>query len=198
MKPDGTLHTAQQRELPAKLTGHTQSWDMAFKDTKDSAYVVGQVWAENQADSFLLDQVREKMDFTTTIDAVRALTATWPQALKKLVEEKANGAAVMSSLKREIAGFDPVEPEGGKEARANAIAPACRSGNVWLPHPSVAPWVKALLAELEAFPASQYADQVDSLTQYLNRRYGSAISHSGYKGATKTNAISRSREKGIL
>lgn len=198
MKPDGTLHTSTQRELPMKLTGHTQSWDMAFKDTKDSAYVVGQVWAENQADSFLLDQVREKMDFTTTLDAVRTLTAAWPQALKKLVEEKANGAAVMSSLKREIAGFDPVEPDGGKEGRANAVAPACKSGNVWLPHPSVAPWVKALLAELEAFPASQYADQVDTLTQYLNRRYGSAISHSGYKGANKTQAISRSREKGIL
>jgi predicted phage terminase large subunit-like protein len=144
---------------------------MAFKDTKDSAYVVGQVWAERGPDSFLLDQVRGKLDFVKTLDAVRSLTKAWPQALEKLVEDKANGAAVMSTLRREMAGLVEVEPDGGKDARANAVSPACRSGNVLFPHPALFPWVVTLLDELEAFPNGDYADQVDTLTQYLNQRY---------------------------
>lgn len=195
MKPDGTLHLAKQMMLPANLTGYTQSWDMAFKDTKDSAYVVGQVWAACKADSFLLDQVRDKLDIVATIDALKTLTARWPQAIEKLIEDKANGIAVMGMLKREIVGLCPVEPEGGKEARANAVAPICRSGNVWLPHPTVAPWVKGLLSELEAFPGSKYADQVDSLTQYLNKRHGHAMSY-GYTAA-KTSHL-KTAGKGIL
>lgn len=196
MKADGTLHVSKQKALPLGLRAHKQSWDMAFKDTKDSAFVVGQVWAELQADSYLLDQVRAKMDILATIDAVRALTKAWPQALEKLVEDKANGPSVMRTLQREIAGFEPIEPDGGKEARANAVAPACRSGNVWFPHPFFFPWVKALIDELEAFPAGNYADQVDTLTQYLNRRYGTVMDY-GYTPAAKTSAI-KTVGRGIL
>jgi predicted phage terminase large subunit-like protein len=169
--PDGTLHECKQAPLPAGLHTHRQSWDMAFKDTKDSAYVVGQVWAELGADSYLLDQTRAKLDINGTLEAVRALTKAWPQALEKLVEDKANGPAVVGMLRREIPGFVEIEPDGGKEARANAVAPACRSGNAWLPHPALFPWVKDFLDETESFPGGSYADQVDAATQYLNRRY---------------------------
>ncbi len=197
LKPDGELHTCKQAALPKGLLAHTQTWDMAFKDTKDSAYVVGQVWAQLQADSFLLDQTRAKMDFVATVAAVQKLTLAWPQALKKLVEDKANGAAVMSSLQRQIAGFDPVEPEGGKEARANAITPACSSGNVWLPHPALYPWVQGFIDECEAFPAGDYADQVDAATQYLNKRYGTATEY-GYTAATKTAAVGFKGRGGVF
>ncbi len=192
IKPDGTLHECPQAPLPTKLGVHKQSWDMAFKDTKDSAYVVGQVWAELQADSYLLDQVREKMDFPTTIDAVRKLTRTWPQAIEKLIEDKANGPATIATLKREIVGMVEIQPDGGKESRANAVAPVCRSGNVWFPHPSVATWVKALIDELEAFPSGAYADQVDTLTQYLNRRY-TDVKQYAYTPAAKPTGGFKSR-----
>lgn len=170
-KPDGSMHECPQRALPEALTGHTQSWDMAFKDTQDSAYVVGQLWAGYGADSFLLDQLRDKLDIVATIEAVRLLSKRWPDALRKLVEDKANGPAVIGMLRRELAGLTEVQPQGGKEARANAAAPAIESQNVWIPHPSLAPWVNDFLAETEAFPAGKYADQVDACTQYLNHRY---------------------------
>lgn len=176
VKPDGTVHECKQMPLPKRLGAHRQSWDMAFKDTKDSAFVVGQVWAELGADSFLLDQLREKIDFVASVAEVRKLSAAWPRALEKLVEDKANGPAVISTLKREIPGLIDVKPEGGKEARANAAAPSCESGNVFLPHPSLVPWVKAFIDECEAFPAGAYADQVDATTQYLNRRYNTGAS----------------------
>ena len=91
-KPDGSYHECRQEPLPERVYNHTQSWDCAFKDTKDSAFVVGQVWAELGADSYLLDQVRDKMDINATLDAVRALSKRWPQSLNKLVEDKATMA----------------------------------------------------------------------------------------------------------
>ena len=56
--------------------------------------------------------------------------------------DKANGTAVIATLKHEIQGLIAVNPEGGKEARASAVSPQIESGNVYLPHPSIAPWIR--------------------------------------------------------
>ena len=97
----------------------------------------------------------------------RLLTRRNPKAIRKLVENKANGAAVEDSLKKEIPGIDLVEPQGGKESRANAVAPLFDSGNVYLPDPSVRPWAKDVLAELLGFPNAPHDDDVDAMTQAL-------------------------------
>jgi len=153
--------------LPKRFDQLAQSWDMAFKDTKSSAYVAGQVWSRSQADKFLLDQLRDKMDFVVTVQAVEALTKKWPEARAKWVEDKANGPAVIATLKRKISGLIPVQPEGSKEARAYAVSPEIQSGNVFLPHPQIAPWVNGFIEESTAFPNGKYADQVDAMTQAL-------------------------------
>lgn len=66
-------------------------------------------------------------------------------------------------------GLIPVEPSGSKEARAAAVSPAIEAGNVWLPDPSIAPWVGDLIEEAAAFPKGGHDDQVDALTQALHR-----------------------------
>lgn len=164
-----SLCECPQVELPGVFEQLIQSWDMAFKDTKDSAYVVGQVWGKQKADRFLLDQKRDKMNFPVTVQAVRDLTTKWPPAYTKLVEDKANGPAVMQTLQHEIAGLTPVEPEGGKEARVNAVSPQIESGNVYLPHPALYDWVDGFVGECAAFPNGAYADQVDAMSQALLR-----------------------------
>jgi predicted phage terminase large subunit-like protein len=155
------------REIPADLAEQAQSWDMTFRETKAGSYVVGQVWGRRGADAFLLDQVRFRGDFPTTIQAFRALSAKWPKAVRKLVENKANGPAVVATLRGEIAGIVEVEPEGGKLARANAVAPAVEAGNVHLPDPSIAPWVGDFVEEAAAFPFGAADDQVDGMSQAL-------------------------------
>lgn len=145
------------------------SWDMTFKGTSGSDMVVGQVWARRGVDMYLLDQVRGQWDFVETCRQFRALAAKWPQALLKLVEDKANGPAVIAQLGRTVPGIVPVEPDGGKEARAAAVSPLVESQNVWLPAPEVAPWAGALVDELAAFPNGSFDDQVDCFTQALNR-----------------------------
>lgn len=157
------------RELPSDLSGHLQSWDMSFKETKSGSYVVGQVWATRGADRYLLDQVRFRGDFPTTVQAVRALSAKWPKATAKLVENKANGPAIVATLRHELTGLIEVEPECGKDARANAVSPQVEAGNVFLPDPGIAPWVGDLVEECAAFPTGAHDDQVDALSQALIR-----------------------------
>ncbi|HEY2086263.1 MAG TPA: phage terminase large subunit [Mycobacterium sp.] len=145
------------------------SWDMTFKDTASSDFVVGQVWMRRGADAFLLDQVRGRMDFVTTCARFREFSAKWPQATLKLVEDKANGTAVINALRRIVPGIVPEEPHGSKEARAAAVTPLVEAGNVWLPSPEIAPWVGDLIEEAAAFPTGAHDDQVDGLSQALNR-----------------------------
>jgi predicted phage terminase large subunit-like protein len=145
------------------------SWDMAFKKLDDSDYVVGQVWMRRGADAYLLDQVHDRLDFNETCQKVRELAARWPQAILKVVEDKANGTAVMNALRRIVPGIVPENPTESKEARAAAVSPLVEAGNVWLPSPEIAPWVGVFIDEAATFPTGAHDDQVDAMSQALNR-----------------------------
>jgi predicted phage terminase large subunit-like protein len=171
-KENGEIVECPVVTLPDEFDEQLLSWDMTFKDTKGTDYVVGQPWGRKGADKFLLDQVRARLDFPATIIAVKDMTNRWPGATAKLVEDKANGSAVISTLKHEITGLIPVEPQGSKEARASAASPQIEAGNVYLPHPFNASWVDDFLTELSAFPNAAHDDQVDATSQALNRFSG--------------------------
>lgn len=146
-----------------------QSWDLAFKDTKDSDYVVGQVWLRVGNTAYLLDQVRDRLNFTATCKAIETMSARWPQAIAKYVEDKANGPAVMNALSRTLVGLIPIEPDGSKYARASAIAPLTEAHNVVLPTVELLPNVAELLEEVKNFPNSSHDDTVDAMSQAINR-----------------------------
>lgn len=163
---DGTIHRVDAVELP-DVGIDSQSWDCAFKDNADSSYVVGQAWRKVDANIYLLDQERDQMNLPATIDAIRRLSARYPSATAKLVEDKANGPAVVQTLRSEIPGLLEVSPQGDKISRAHAASPFVESGNVYLPHPGIAPWVYDFIDECRNFPAAVYNDQVDAFTQYV-------------------------------
>ena len=169
-KEDGVRYYLP-KDLPAKFDKVLASWDCTFKDTDGTDYVVGQVWGKAGANSYLLAQVRQRMSFTKTVKEVVALREAWPRIREILIEDKANGPAVIDTLKASVPGIIPIEPDGSKLARAHAVTSYWEAGNVWLPHPDIAPWVKDLVAELTTFPASANDDQVDALTQALRRLY---------------------------
>lgn len=152
-------------ELPTKFDDACQSWDMTFKGSDGSDYVVGQVWYRIGGEYYLVDQVRGRWSFVETAQAVRDLSAKWPKVCKKLIENKANGPAVESTLGKEISGIVLVEPQGGKVARANASTPLWEAGNVWIPE--LAPWVSDFAHEHCAFPTAAHDDQVDTSSQAL-------------------------------
>ncbi|MGE4191801.1 MAG: phage terminase large subunit [Pseudodesulfovibrio sp.] len=153
--------------LPSYFDEIIQSWDMTFKDTDGSDYVVGQVWGRSGARHYLLYQVRDRLGFTASVQAVKTVAARFPQSMAVLIEDKANGPAVMDTLKDDIPGLVPIEPDGSKVARAHAVTALWSGGNVFIPEDDEFPWVPDFVSELISFPASGYDDQVDSMTQAL-------------------------------
>ena len=154
--------------MPTRFDEIIQSWDCAFKDLTTSDYVVGQVWGRIGADKYLLDQTRGKLGITATMQAIVNMTAKWPKARRKLVEDKANGTAVIELLTKKIPGLVAIEPEGGKIVRAQAVTPDIESGNVYLPNKELAPWIDDFIEEAAVFPNGKNDDQIDAATQVLN------------------------------
>lgn len=169
-------------ELPMGLEDMAdacQSWDCAFKDLRTSSYVCGTAWARFATSIYLMPyRYWERADILVTMEAIRALTNMYPWIGAKLIEDKANGPAILTLLKNEIPGLIPFTLKGegagtgkardmSKEARAIATAYLPQAGNVFLPNPKKYPWVKGYIAELADFPNGTYNDQVDSTTQAL-------------------------------
>jgi predicted phage terminase large subunit-like protein len=190
--PRGTAAQLQQDPTPASgnlfkrkqfnyytkrppCTQMLQSWDCTFKDLETSDFVVGQVWGIFEGDYYLLAQRRGRFSVSTTCAEIKKMTKRFPKAVSKLVEDKANGPAVVTLLKKKVPGLKLVNPLGGKEARANAVEPLFDAGNVYLPDPSIAPWIKEYEEEMVAFPAGLHDDQVDATTQALNELYKKSI-----------------------
>ena len=162
-----------QRWSAATLPNHFDrvlcSWDMTFKGTDRSDFVVGQVWGAKDGNFYLLDQVRGQWDFVKTVEMFERLSEKHPEATRKLVEDKANGSAVISTLKKHVPGIIPITPKESKEARAYAVSTLWEAKNVYLPPADLSPWVDSdFLPELLAFPAGAHDDQIDAMTQSLN------------------------------
>jgi predicted phage terminase large subunit-like protein len=166
--PDGSERMIVAEEI-GKVEEQAQSWDCSFKDLETSDYVVGQVWGRRGSQFLLLDQVRARMDCPTTVKAVHQMSRKWRGSGAKLIEDKANGSAVIQMLANQIPGIIPVNPSGGKIARASAISPLIEAGNVYLPHPQMFPWVNDFIEECASFPAGAHDDQVDAMTQVILR-----------------------------
>lgn len=165
------------KDLPAKFDAVIMSWDLAFKSTDASDFVVGQLVGRYGADYYILDQLRGRWSFTESAAKVKELAervrVRFPRTAPRiLIEDKANGPAVIDALKHEVSGIVPVEPDGSKEARAHAVTALFEAGNVLLPDRSLAPWVDEYRLELTRFPSGAHDDQVDATTQAL--RYLSA------------------------
>lgn len=151
------------------------SGDMTFKKTKAGSKVAIGAWAMHGAGRFLLGLRWDRMGFTESKANLRELSEEFPWIALKLIEEKANGAAVIDSLTEgaEEDGKDPVtglvgeQVEGSKQARAWAVSPLVEAGNVYLPlH---AAWRAEAIAECSAFPDGENDDFVDQMTQALRR-----------------------------
>jgi predicted phage terminase large subunit-like protein len=154
--------------MPSKFDEIIQSWDLTFKDSDGSDYVVGQVWGRIGTDKYLIDQVRDRMNFTTTVKAIIALSQKYPLAYVKLIEEKANGSAVMDVLRgRGVGGIIPIIPKESKIARVSAVSADIEGGYIYLPQ--FASFTNEFVNECSAFPTGTHDDMVDCMSQALYR-----------------------------
>jgi predicted phage terminase large subunit-like protein len=158
------------KTIPVAFEQVLQSWDMNFKDAEENDLVSGQTWGRVGANCYLIGRRSGHFDFVRTLTEFRAMSSDFP-CPEKLIEDKANGPAVVSTLKNEIPGIIPVTPEGDKVCRANAVTPYFESGNVYLPNQEIYPWVKDFIEQLCNFPKAKHDDDVDAMTQGLIRLF---------------------------
>lgn len=145
------------------------SADLTFKGSDTSDYVAIGVWGRRGVDAWLLDLDRRHLDFVSSVHAFEQMARRWPQAVLKLVEDKANGPALISMLARRMFGIVPVNPSAGKVQRASAWAPLLESRHVWIPDTTLAAWSDDLVEEAAAFPNGSHDDMVDMTSQALDR-----------------------------
>ncbi len=155
------------REKPARFDEIIQSWDAAFGKSDSSDYVVGVVIGRVGAEFYLLDMVRARMDFPETKKAIKSMSAKWPSTFRKVVEKKANGAALIDDLAKEVMGLVPYVPKESKESRASSVSALFEAGNVYFPDPSVAPWIHDTIEEVVNFPNHGHDDMLDAIVQAL-------------------------------
>ena len=156
------------RELPEGLEIIT-SWDLPFEGTATSAECACVVWGRKDANVYLLDLVHEHMEFTRTVEVFKLMAQKYPKAAAHVIENKGNGAALLSALRPQYPGLIPYNPTVGKEARARSITPMYEAGNVLLPDPAVfkRPWLDSFVEQHLSFPKGKYKDIVDAANQGL-------------------------------
>lgn len=155
--------------LPSGFDIVITSWDMTFKETEEGSYVVGQVWGKQGSKFYLIAQVRQRMDFAESLLSVQNLARMHPIATGHLVEDKANGPAIISALQGKVSGIIPIEPHGSKMARAQAVSPIIEAGDVFIPDDSTCAWASDFVEECAAFrgESGELNDQVDAATQAI-------------------------------
>jgi predicted phage terminase large subunit-like protein len=179
----------ETRTLPSKWDELVLILDASFKDTEASDLVCLGCMARAGVDKFLLDVTWGKMDFVGTVPAVldmyNGAQKRWgrrPDAI--LIEDKANGSAVISVLKKKVPRIKEVNPgKDSKGSRLLAVTGDMECGNYWIPLD--ADWVGAYVEELVGFPKAAHDDAVD-MTSYGLMRLGA------HSGAAKFEALGNS------
>lgn len=144
-----------------------QSWDPAFTANPNSDYSVCTTWGFYQQKWYLLDVLREKLDFPDLKRRVVAMRNQW-KADKVIIESDGSGRAVISQLKDDGHKSWLKGTKAGvknKEQRLVDQSDKLISGDFVL-H-SNASWFYELRREFLAFPNGNHDDQVDSISQFI-------------------------------
>ena len=155
-------------EEPESYGTELISVDASFKGDDGSDFVSIQVWGKRAQDYYLRYCLNKRLNFPDTVEAIRTIYRLFPRARAVLIEEAANGHAIIQTLQQEMI-IIPVTPLGGKISRVNAVSPAIESGHVFLPDPAKASWVNDYIEQWVSFPNGKHDDMVDATSQALAR-----------------------------
>ena len=178
----------QWSTLPTSFDQIADFWDLTFdNEGSDPDYVAGQRWGRIGPDFYLIARApTARLNFPETLKAITRFRKTAPlEASACVVEKKANGAAVLSTMRKHVPGMIGYEPRGSKVERACASSVYCESGNTYL-----GPNDGDLIAVAVAFPSVAHDDEIDCMSMGINYLAG--------KGADWTEAGALSALEGLL
>lgn len=141
--------------------------DAAFKDEKKNDYVAIGVWGKHNNRYYMLDMINEHLNFTQTIRKIQVMNARFPETSAILIEDRANGPAIIEMLKNQVARVIAFSPGATKEERVNAISTLIEAGNVYLPKDKKITW--AFIDQCASFPNGKHDDMVDVCSMALIR-----------------------------
>ena len=203
-------------DLPDKIDSWCISIDAAFGERKgvrsDDDYNAVIVGARVGPRLYLVDCVCRRAEFnefkTFLFGAIvndgerhagDGYAHRWRHVPTWLVEQAANGAAIVSELRRLIprqCAVKSIKPSDSKQARAAVTAPLVESGHILVPRGAA--WVPAFIEEAARFPNTAHNDRVDALTQLVDH-YGEVLGIAAFRPeapAPQTEAVATFRRWG--
>jgi predicted phage terminase large subunit-like protein len=156
-----------QKELPrTHFQQVVQSWDTALTAEPSSDFTVCTTWGFREGRWYLLDLLRERLDYPDIKRAIQAQRQRWRADLV-LIEYANSGIPLFREFRNEGRGaLTPYKPSTDKLTRAIAQTAKLEAGQVLVPEQ--APWLAVFRDEVRAFPMGRYDDQVDSMVQFLD------------------------------
>lgn len=159
------------RELPTVLS-YSWSWDTAIKAGEENDYSVGQLWAHCANGYYLVDMVRQRLEYPELRKLVNASFNKY-KASEVLVEDKASGQQILQDFKRigtmpVVAMMPGKSMPSNKSDRMTLVSPLFEAGKVFFPEDST--YLFDIINEITNFPFSKHDDICDAMTQYLSRK----------------------------
>lgn len=175
----------RSEQLRASLEYLQLSVDATFKNTETSDFVAIELWGLKGRDVYLWKLINKRMGFLETVDKIKQLVKDFPDIDELVIEDKANGSAIIDTLhyEKNMPPVVAVTPSGGKFARAQATSNFVASGVVHLPddltleEEADIEWdsreqltgKQKFIKQHSTFPYGKRDDMVDSQTQGLSR-----------------------------
>jgi predicted phage terminase large subunit-like protein len=151
------------------------SWDTAMSSNELSGYSACVVAHARKDTVHILHVFRDRLEYPELRRKVIDMHERWRHwNYALLIENKGSGMNLIQDLRQIKIHAIPIFPDGDKIMRMNRQTARIEAGSVLLPER--APWLNDFRSELMAFPGGRHNDQVDALSQALDR----AFNYRGY------------------
>lgn len=129
--------------VPEKFDRIYLSIDASFKDKNENDYVAMVVGGIREGNNYLRYLVRKHLDFPNTLDKIIYLLKKFPEIEIIYIEDKANGPAIISTLRKwrnklnidihDFPSIYPLNAIGSKYSRAQSASAYQREGRCYIP-----------------------------------------------------------------
>jgi predicted phage terminase large subunit-like protein len=148
------------------------SWDTALSSSQLADYSACVVLLARGETIYIVDVLRARLEYPDLKRAVLEQHNRWRDVASNyalLIEKKGSGLSLIQDLYREGIYAIAVDPNGDKIMRMAAQTAPIEAGAVHVP--THAPWLDEFKKEVLSFPFSKHDDQIDALSQALQRAF---------------------------
>ena len=148
------------------------SWDTALSSSQLADYSACVVLLARRETIYILDVLRARLEYPDLQRTVLQHHHRWRHVASNyalLIENKGSGLSLIQDLRREEIYAIGVDPDGDKILRMAAQTAPIEAGAVY--RPTQAPWLDEFKKEILSFPLSKHDDQIDALSQALQRAF---------------------------